>query len=118
MISHELRTPLNAILGFSEVIRSEALGPVGLDEYRIYAPDIYSAGAHLLSVINDLLDLAKVESGMVDLGERLVDPALHIDETVRVINKTEAAPDNKILSQPEPGTPNSCGINAVCGSSC
>ena len=87
MTSHELRTLLNAILGFSEVIRSEALGPVGSDEYSIYAPDIYSAGAHLLSVINDLLDLAKVESGMVDLGEKLVDPALHIDETVRVVNK-------------------------------
>ncbi len=106
MMSHELRTPLNAILGFSEIIRSEALGPVGSDEYRIYAADIYTSGAHLLSVINDLLDLAKVESGMVDLRDELVDPASIVDETVRIVSKTEAARDIKILSQPEPGTPN------------
>ena len=106
MMSHELRTPLNAILGFSEIIRSEALGPVGSDEYRIYAADIYTSGAHLLSVINDLLDLAKVESGMVDLRDELVDPASIVDETVRIVSKTEAARDIKILSQSEAGTPN------------
>ncbi|MGZ0188138.1 MAG: sensor histidine kinase, partial [Alphaproteobacteria bacterium] len=65
MMSHELRTPLNAILGFSEIIRSEALGKLGAEEYKEYAGDIYTSGAHLLALINDLLDLAKVESGMV-----------------------------------------------------
>jgi two-component system, cell cycle sensor histidine kinase PleC len=60
----------------------------------------------LLSVIDDLLDLAKVESGMVDLRDELVDPASIVDETVRIVSKTEAARDIKILSQPEPGTPN------------
>jgi two-component system cell cycle sensor histidine kinase PleC len=106
MMSHELRTALNAILGFSEIIRSEALGPVGFDEYRIYAADIYTSGAHLLSVINDLLDLAKVESGMVDLRDELVDPASIVDETVRIVSKTEAARNIRILSQPDADTPN------------
>lgn len=103
MMSHELRTPLNAILGFSEIIRSEALGPVGCEEYQSYASDIYTSGAHLLSVINDLLDLAKVESGMVDLREELVDPSVIVDETVRIVSKTQAAKDIAITAEPDAG---------------
>lgn len=105
MMSHELRTPLNAILGFSEIIRSEALGPVGCEEYQSYASDIYTSGAHLLSVINDLLDLAKVESGMVDLRDELVDPSIIVDETVRIVSKTQAAKDIAIIAEPEAGIP-------------
>ena len=59
-ISHELRTPLNAILGFSEIIHTECFGPVGSPRYAEYANDIHSSGAHLLSLINDLLDVAKI----------------------------------------------------------
>jgi two-component system, cell cycle sensor histidine kinase PleC len=67
-MSHELRTPLNAILGFSEVIREQMMGEVG-PRYRDYAGDINKAGQHLLSLINDVLDLAKVEVGRLELIE-------------------------------------------------
>ena len=68
-ISHELRTPLNAIIGFSEIIKDERLGPVGNTKYRDYVDDINEAGQHLLALINDILDLSKIESGADDLRE-------------------------------------------------
>jgi PAS domain S-box-containing protein len=66
-ISHEIRTPLNSILGFSEVMMEERFGPVGNDRYRQYLKDIHTSGAHLISLINDLLDLSKIEAGKLDL---------------------------------------------------
>jgi two-component system cell cycle sensor histidine kinase PleC len=66
-MSHELRTPLNAIMAFSEVIVTEALGPNAQDRYRQYAKDVHSSGQHLLGLVNDLLDLAKIESGKMAL---------------------------------------------------
>lgn len=66
-MSHELRTPLNAIIGFSDIIKAESMGPVGTPVYRDYAGDINDAGAHLLAIINDILDLSKVESGADEL---------------------------------------------------
>jgi PAS domain S-box-containing protein len=66
-ISHELRTPLNAILGFSEVMRLERFGKLQNEKYRDYVSDIHASGAHLLSLINDLLDLSKVEAGKLEL---------------------------------------------------
>ncbi|MCG8357005.1 MAG: ATP-binding protein [Kiloniellales bacterium] len=68
-MSHDLRTPLNAILGFSEVVRDEVLGPVGNDKYRDYANDIYQSGQLLLSMINEILDLSKIESGTLEPQE-------------------------------------------------
>ncbi|MEX2454394.1 MAG: ATP-binding protein [Rhodospirillaceae bacterium] len=68
-MSHELRTPLNAIMGFSEVIKNELFGPVGVPQYKQYAIDVYDSGAHLLAIINDILDLSKVEAGRFDLNE-------------------------------------------------
>jgi two-component system cell cycle sensor histidine kinase PleC len=62
-MSHELRTPLNAIIGFSEVVLHEVYGPLGNDRYKSYIGDIYSSGTHLLTLINDILDLSKIESG-------------------------------------------------------
>jgi PAS domain S-box-containing protein len=67
-ISHELRTPLNAIMGFSEVMRMERFGAIKNDRYRAYANDIHSSGQHLLDLINDLLDLSKVEAGKLELN--------------------------------------------------
>jgi PAS domain S-box-containing protein len=66
-ISHEIRTPLNAIIGFSEVMTEERFGPIGNDRYRQYLKDIHTSGAHLISLINDLLDLSKIEAGKLDL---------------------------------------------------
>ncbi len=62
-MSHELRTPLNAILGFSEMLRLQMLGPIGVAKYQEYAEAIHESGAHLLSLINDVLDVARIESG-------------------------------------------------------
>jgi len=66
-MSHELRTPLNAILGFSEVMKDQHLGPVQNSRYLSYANDIHSSGRHLLAIINDVLDLAKIEAGKMTL---------------------------------------------------
>jgi signal transduction histidine kinase len=68
-MSHELRTPLNAIIGFSDIIKNENFGPVGSVKYRGYAEDINVSGQHLLELINDILDLSKVESGAEELHE-------------------------------------------------
>ncbi len=68
-MSHELRTPLNAIIGFSEMIKDQTGGPVGNDRYREYAKDINDSGRHLLDLINDILDLSKIESGSEELHE-------------------------------------------------
>jgi PAS domain S-box-containing protein len=72
-ISHEIRTPLNAILGFSEVMMEERFGPIGNDRYREYLRDIHHSGEHLISLINDLLDLSKIEAGKLDLNFSSVD---------------------------------------------
>ena len=66
-MSHELRTPLNAILGFSEIMKDQHLGPVNNPRYLSYAGDIYASGRHLLGIINDLLDLSKIEAGKMSL---------------------------------------------------
>ena len=75
LMSHELRTPLNAIIGFSEIIEAEMFGPVGTDKYRDYARDIHESGQHLLGLINDILDLSKIEAGKLELDEADVDVA-------------------------------------------
>ncbi len=67
-ISHEIRTPLNAIIGFSEVMMDERFGPIGNDRYRQYLKDIHSSGGHLISLLNDLLDLSKIEAGKLELS--------------------------------------------------
>ena len=71
-MSHELRTPLNAIIGFSEMIKVEIFGPVG-ERYRGYAADIFNSGSHLLALINEILDLSKLEAGHFELSEEEID---------------------------------------------
>ncbi|MFY0736201.1 sensor histidine kinase [Aurantimonas sp. NFXS3] len=72
-MSHELRTPLNAILGFSEVMSNEILGPIGNESYKDYIADIHASGQHLLGLINEILDLSRVEAGRYALSEEAVD---------------------------------------------
>jgi len=91
-MSHELRTPLNAVIGFAEVLKSELLGPLGVERYRSYANDIFDSGHHLLSVINDILDLSKIEAGEFRLNEQLADPRDLIAQSVRLVRaRAEAA---------------------------
>ncbi|NIX78072.1 PAS domain-containing sensor histidine kinase [Microvirga terricola] len=66
-ISHEIRTPLNAIIGFAEVMLEERFGPIGNERYKNYLKDVHASGAHVISLVNDLLDLAKVEAGRMEL---------------------------------------------------
>ncbi len=72
-VSHELRTPLNAIIGFSEVMKDELMGPLGVKIYKEYSGDIHESGRHLLAIINDILDLSRVESGQATLNEGVID---------------------------------------------
>lgn len=72
-MSHELRTPLNAIIGFSEVISREVFGPLENEKYLQYTGDIHSSGRHLLALINDILDLSKIEAGQYSIFEERVD---------------------------------------------
>jgi len=71
-MSHELRTPLNAIIGFSEVLKSELLGSLNVPQYKEYAGDIHRSGQHLLNLINELLDLSRIEAGKYELNEEAV----------------------------------------------
>lgn len=83
-VSHELRTPLNAIIGFSDVISQALMGPVDA-RYREYATDIHKAGTHLLTLINDVLDLSKIEVGQLKLHEKPVDVAQLIGGCHRLV---------------------------------
>lgn len=84
-MSHELRTPLNAIIGFSEVIKAEMFGPVGSGRYCDYARDIHGSGRHLLDLINDILDLSKVESGIDELREENIKASDIIRSVMRLV---------------------------------
>jgi len=84
-MSHELRTPLNAILGFSEIMVKEGFGPLGDDHYRDYLGDIHASGTHLLSIINDILDLSKAASGKLELAEDWFDARDVVNSVCRLI---------------------------------
>ena len=86
-MSHELRTPLNAIIGFAEIIEKETFGPANSAKYREYAADIHHSGNHLLEVINDILDLSKVEAGRLSLEETEIDLAQVTDSSLRLVKQ-------------------------------
>jgi len=83
-MSHELRTPLNAIIGFSDIMDKETFGPLGNKHYATYVKDIASSGHHLLSIINDILDLAKAEANKLTLEEREINLVQIVGESVRM----------------------------------
>jgi signal transduction histidine kinase len=86
-VSHELRTPLNAILGFSEMMRDEMIGPLGQPRYREFASDIYDSGTHLLAIINDILDLSKIEAGKLELHDEVVSVVELFDTVHRFVRE-------------------------------
>jgi signal transduction histidine kinase len=90
-MSHELRTPLNAIVGFSEVINKELLGPHAAPRYREYAGDIHRSGQHLLQLINDILDLSRIESGHLELTEAEISPSEAVAAVIKLVENQAAA---------------------------
>jgi signal transduction histidine kinase len=98
-MSHELRTPLNAIIGFSEIMQNEMFGEIGNDRYTAYARDIHESGMHLLYVINDILDLSKIEAGKLSLTLAEVNLADVIDASIRLIRQTAADADITVESK-------------------
>jgi len=85
-MSHELRTPLNAIIGFSEIMGSGMFGPLGSDKYREYCRDIHQSGQYLLDVINDILDMSKIEAGRIRLDAEPVDLEPFLNDAMRVVS--------------------------------
>ena len=84
-MSHELRTPLNAIIGFSDAIKQQLFGPLGHKRYLEYVNDIYASGSHLLSLINDILDMSKIEAGKYEIRTERLDAAEVVDASVRFV---------------------------------
>jgi signal transduction histidine kinase len=84
-MSHELRTPLNAIIGFSQIMTQQMFGPLGSPRYREYASDVLSSSQHLLQIINDILDMAKIEAGRVELHEAAIDLDRLFDDCLRLV---------------------------------
>ncbi len=85
-VSHELRTPLNAIIGFSEMIKDELLGPIENEQYKLYSADINSSGTRLLGIINDILDVAKIEAGNTTLQDDLIDTEILAASTIQLVS--------------------------------
>ena len=104
-MSHELRTPLNAIIGFSDVIRREMLGPVN-GRYVEYGEDIHASGQHLLLLINDILDLSKIEAGRLDIRDEQVDVGHTIEQVVRLLRDRAFTKEIKLTMEVADGLPN------------
>jgi two-component system cell cycle sensor histidine kinase PleC len=101
-MSHELRTPLNAINGFSEIMAGEMFGPLGDPKYKGYAADILRSGQHLLSLINDILDMAKIEAGKLTLHYETVSLKEVVDDAARLMRgKIEEARLNLLVDAPD-----------------
>lgn len=104
-MSHELRTPLNAILGFSEVMANEVLGPLDNPVYREYAKDINDSGQHLLNLINEILDLSRVEAGRHSLTEEIVRLPEIAEDAVHLVTLKAKSKDIRLVSNFEENLP-------------
>ncbi|HVT22992.1 MAG TPA: HAMP domain-containing sensor histidine kinase [Rhizomicrobium sp.] len=104
-MSHELRTPLNAILGFSEIIAQECFGPTGSPRYKEYAGDIHSSGAHLLSLINDLLDVAKIEAGKMDIDPNPLEARKTLEGALKIMVPKAREKRQQLIIDVEPDAP-------------
>lgn len=101
-ISHELRTPLNAIIGFSDIMQQGHLGPVGNQKYEEYAGDIYDSGNYLLEVINDILDMSKIEAGQHKLNVEPLYIGDVINESLGIVSQNQSAEDIRFIRKGHP----------------
>lgn len=104
-MSHELRTPLNAINGFSEILATELYGPLGDERYRGYAEDILASGQHLLDMINDILDMAKIEAGKMTVSLESIDPVDPVDAALRMIRRKAEDKGIRLSLEAQDGLP-------------
>lgn len=104
-MSHELRTPLNAIIGFSELMIKETFGPIGTEKYREYLSDVHMSAEHLLGIINEVLDMSKIEAGRLELFEQKVDLNELVDSVVRMQASRVFASNIQILTTLHPQLP-------------
>jgi two-component system cell cycle sensor histidine kinase PleC len=101
-MSHELRTPLNAIIGFSEIMEAAMFGPLGAQKYNEYSRDIRESGQYLLDVINDILDMSKIEAGGIRLAPEDVDLDTVLADSLRVVSQRATEKNLKLVSQVDP----------------
>jgi PAS domain S-box-containing protein len=104
-VSHELRTPLNAILGFTEIMQLEMFGPMGAPQYQTYAKDVHDSGQYLLSIINDILDLSKIEAGRMELFPEAVAAGDVFDACLRVVSGRAQSNGVSVHSELPPDLP-------------
>ncbi len=104
-MSHELRTPLNAIIGFSEILVRQEFGPLGTPRYNSYVEDIHTSGAHLLDIINDILDLSKAEAGKLTLDESEFELSEVVGQCLRMLRAKAVSQGVKIICHPPAETP-------------
>ncbi len=104
-MSHELRTPLNAIMGFSEVMKQQLRGPLGDERYVDYSNDIYNSASHLLAVINNILDISRIEAGRLELDEQAVIIGEEIEKAMRQLEEEARGADVKLASDIEQDLP-------------
>ena len=104
-MSHELRTPLNAINGFSEIIANELYGPLGDAKYKGYAKDILISGQHLLDMINEILDMAKIEAGKMTIDTRPIDITDPVDAAIRMVRRKAEEKDIELAVSFEEALP-------------
>ena len=104
-VSHELRTPLNAIIGFSEIMQMQMFGAIGHKQYAAYADDIHLSGKHLLSIINDILDLSKIEAGRFQLHVEPVDIEETFEDCARLVRERAENAGLQVVRRIDPATP-------------
>jgi cell cycle sensor histidine kinase DivJ len=113
-MSHELRTPLNAVIGFSEVLNRELYGSLGEGRYREYARLIYESGEHLLNVVNDILDMSKIEAGKFQIVREPFDVAALINSCCDLMRHTAEQNSLSLYVDVAPGIPELAADNRAC----
>ncbi|MCH8236589.1 MAG: PAS domain-containing sensor histidine kinase, partial [Proteobacteria bacterium] len=108
-MSHELRTPLNSILGFSEILLRETLGPLGIAKYKEYAGDIHASGTHLLGLINEVLDLSKLEAGEFEIDESEIDVVQAVNSCVKMVERRSTGEMASVTAEFADGLPRLLG---------